>query len=897
MTHQYEPLPRPGDEVDGPDAWDASLVFLQFTIATMLAGAAVSGVTLRVVAPDQGIRMVGPVLMFALAMAGWWLLAHGKISATVKVLSYGVWTAITAIAVITNGVRAPIVVAYPVIIFMMGWLIGSRQALVVSAMTVLATAALFFAESWGLLPTPVPSVATMHAVVQLIVAVLSGGLIVFLVRAYQKRLEQLRSIGQDLEASKTELQRAQAVAKVGSWGYEVGSSTVRLSAEACRILGLPEGANESHAAYLGRVHPQDRNAVEEAWREALKRGNLDHEHRILVGGGVRWVRQKAEMGRAADGHVVNVVGITQDITDRKQAQEALKANEQRFQSLSMISSDWFWEQDAQFRFTDFSGAYSSGFTPLAKSLGKTRWELDIRLSPEQWAAHRATLEAHLPFRHLEYDITGEYGEVRWYSISGDPLFDEAGHFTGYHGTGRNITERKKADERIEELAFYDQLTGLPNRTLLLDRLKQTMATNIRSNSYSALLFIDLDNFKTLNDTLGHGMGDLLLQQVAQRLTRCVRAVDTVARFGGDEFVVMLTGLGGNAQDAAVQTEAVGEKILAALNRIYQLNEVSYHGTPSIGATLFGRDLATVEDLIKQVDLAMYKAKGMGRNALHFFDPELEAAVMARAALEADLRQAIEERQFLLHYQAQVLEGGRVTGAEVLVRWQHPRRGLVPPCEFIPLAEETGLILALGKWVLETACAQLALWASQPDMAHLTLAVNVSAQEFREPEFVKQVLAMLHQTQANPARLKLELTESLLVNDVEDIIAKMAALKAQGVGFSLDDFGTGYSSLSYLKRLPLDQLKIDQSFIKDILTDPDDAAIAKMIIALAQSLGLAVIAEGVETPGQRDYLAGQGCHAYQGYLYSRPLPLPEFAQFLNAPPPHPGACAPQGDSPR
>lgn len=880
MTNMYESPMLPDDEVDSSAAWEPSVVFLKFTIATMLVGAAVGLMALRIFAPEQILRGFGPVLMLLLAVLGWYLLARGRVQATVKVLSYGVWVAITLIALITNGVRAPIVVAYPIVILMIGWLISSRQALVAAVLTVLATAGLVVAEAWGWLPRPVPNVPVLHGVVQVVVAILSVGLIVFLVRAYRKRLDELRLIGRDLAASKDELQRAQAVAKVGSWVYEVAADSMRLSAEACRILGLPEGSSESHDAYLARVHPTDRDAVESAWRAALESGEFDHEHRIMVGETTRWVRQKAELKRSADGTPLSAVGITQDISDRKQAEEALKANEQRFESLSTISSDWFWQQDEQFRFTDFSGAFSSGFTPLAKSLGKTRWELDINLSPEQWAAHRAILEAHLPFKQFEYDITGEYGEVRWYSISGEPLFDEAGHFTGYHGTGRNITERKKAEEKIEELAFFDQLTGLPNRTLLLDRLKQSMTASLRSLSYNALLFIDLDNFKTLNDTLGHDMGDLLLKQVAQRLSKCVRAGDTVARFGGDEFVVMLAGLSTNERDAAVQTEMVGEKVLAVLNQVYQLGDIAYHGTPSIGATLFGGDQATVEDLLKQADLAMYKAKGMGRNALHFFDPEMETAVMTRAALEADLRQAVVERQFLLHYQAQVLDGGRVTGAEVLIRWQHPRRGMVSPAEFIPLAEETGLILAIGSWVLETACAQLAVWATRPEMAHLSIAVNVSAQEFREAEFVDKVLAIVSRTKANPERLKLELTESLLVNDVEDIIAKMTALKARGVGFSLDDFGTGYSSLSYLKRLPLDQLKIDQSFIKDILLDPDDAAIAKMIIALAESLGLVVIAEGVETAGQRDYLAYQGCHAYQGYLFSRPLPLNEFEQFMH-----------------
>lgn len=442
-------------------------------------------------------------------------------------------------------------------------------------------------------------------------------------------------------------------------------------------------------------------------------------------------------------------------------------------------------------------------------------------------------------------------------------------------------ERKNAEEKIQELAFFDQLTGLPNRILLLDRLKQAITASSRNDSYGALLFIDLDNFKTLNDTLGHDMGDLLLKKVAQRLNACVRAGDTVARLGGDEFMVMLAGLSRSEKEAATQVETVGNKILAELNQTYQLNSVTYRSTPSIGATLFRGHFTAIEDLLKHADLAMYKSKAAGRNALHFFDPTMEAAMTERAALESDLRDAVQGKKLFLHYQAQVVGDGRVTGAEVLLRWQHPQRGMVPPVEFIPLAEETGLILPLGQWVLETACSQLAVWATRPEMAHLTIAVNVSAHQFSQADFVEQVQAVLDSTGADPKGLKLELTESLLVSNVEEVIEKMFALKANGVGFSLDDFGTGYSSLAYLKRLPLDQLKIDQSFVRDVLVDPNDAAIAKTIVALAQSLGLDVIAEGVETALQRDFLASSGCHCYQGYFFSRPLPLKDFEHFANA----------------
>lgn len=446
---------------------------------------------------------------------------------------------------------------------------------------------------------------------------------------------------------------------------------------------------------------------------------------------------------------------------------------------------------------------------------------------------------------------------------------------------RDITERQQAEDQIRNLAFYDPLTQLPNRRLLMDRLRITLATNNRHQRLAALLFVDLDNFKTLNDTLGHHQGDLLLQQVAARLLTCVRESDTCARLGGDEFVVVLEDLGADPLAAASQAEAIGQKILTTLNQNYPLGAAWHHSTPSIGITLFGRgEDESIDEPLKRADLAMYQAKAAGRNTLRFFDPHIQAAVTARTALELSLRHAVELQQFVLHYQAQVADTGQVTGAEVLVRWQHPERGMVSPAEFIALAEDTGLILPLGQWVLDTACKQLASWASHPQRSQLTLAVNVSVRQFRQADFVEQVLTTLRQTGARATQLKLELTEGLLVTQFDDVIAKMSALKAHGVGFSLDDFGTGYSSLAYLKRLPLDQLKIDQSFVRDILVDPNDAAIANMVVVLAQSLGLSVIAEGVETEAQRALLASQGCHHYQGYLFSRPLALPAFEDWLD-----------------
>ena len=447
----------------------------------------------------------------------------------------------------------------------------------------------------------------------------------------------------------------------------------------------------------------------------------------------------------------------------------------------------------------------------------------------------------------------------------------------------DITARKATERQIQRLAFYDPLTGLPNRMLLMDRMHQALATAQRRQQGGALLFIDLDNFKTLNDTLGHDQGDLLLQQVAQRLNTCVRSVDTVARLGGDEFVVMLEELSPKPHELALHARGVGEKILAMLAVPYALQGYQYRSTPSIGIAPFTGEHTTVGELLKQADLAMYQAKTAGRNTLRFFDPDMQAVVTARAGLETDLRSALAQDEFLLHFQPQIHQSGRCVGVEALVRWAHPQRGMVSPAQFIPLAEETGLILPLGRWVLLTACKLLASWQSDPALSHLTMAVNVSSRQFRHASFVDDVARVLAITGAPSSLLKLELTESLLVEDMETTIATMAALRSHGVGFSLDDFGTGYSSLSYLKRMPLDQLKIDQSFVRDLLTDPNDAAIVDTIIGLSRSLGLEVIAEGVETPEQRELLARAGCQLYQGYLVSRPLSVDLLDAFLHAPP--------------
>jgi diguanylate cyclase (GGDEF)-like protein/PAS domain S-box-containing protein len=640
----------------------------------------------------------------------------------------------------------------------------------------------------------------------------------------------------------------------------------------------PEQIMQDAAGTLKLHHPEDvRGFVASIKASARDISAWRHEYRLRFDDGeVRWLLGQAMPERELDGTVL-WNGLITDITARKQSEERLRDSEARFRALTELSSDWYWEQDAQFRFIRVDGrAQPALLMPVESYLGLTRWEAPVQgVSQAQWAAHRAALQAHETFHDFEMQRTDAAGRLTWAAISGSPIFDAQGQFKGYRGIGRNISERKRAEEKIERLAFYDVLTDLPNRRLLMDRLQQALVSSAREHASGALLFIDLDNFKDLNDTQGHDVGDALLQQVAQRLLASVRETDTVARLGGDEFVVMLHGLDRDLAQATAQVEQVGKKIMEQLNQAYRLGSLEHHSTPSIGVTLFGNQQQTLDELLKQADLAMYEAKSAGRNTLRFFDPTMQALVTQRTALELELRHGLEREELVLFYQPVVDQDARVVGVEALVRWQHPQRGLVAPLEFIPMAEQTGLILPLGQWVLRVACVQLVRWSAQAATEGLTMAVNVSARQFRQPEFVQQVLALLRQTGANPQRLKLELTESLLLTDTQDAIAKMTELRDAGVRFSLDDFGTGYSSLSYLKLLPLQQLKIDQSFVRDVLTDPNDAAIARTVLALGQSLGLGVVAEGVETVGQRDFLLQHGCIRFQGYLFGKPVPIEQL----------------------
>jgi diguanylate cyclase (GGDEF)-like protein/PAS domain S-box-containing protein len=580
--------------------------------------------------------------------------------------------------------------------------------------------------------------------------------------------------------------------------------------------------------------------------------------------------------RARDGRVLGVLGISRDITDRESANRQLALV--NFALNHVKEAAYLADEQGYFQYVNDEACRALG-RPCDELLKLRVIDVDHDVTqPEQWKAFWDQLKIlktmTFETRHKTRDGIAFPVELNanYFEFSGQPYV---------LGLARDITERKLVEKQIRDLAYFDALTRLPNRRLLMDRLGQALIASDRSREFGAMMILDLDHFKTLNDTQGHDVGDRLLVEVARRLTANVRQQDSVCRLGGDEFVVLLENLGQDESHAATQAEVIGEKVRAALNQPYSLNVngSQFHGTTSIGLALFRGQDATVDMLLKQADVALYQAKGAGRNLVRFFNPAMQAAIDSRMAMEAALRQALDKGEFRLYYQPQVDQDGDLIGAEALLRWLPANPGMVYPAEFIPLAEETGLILPIGKWVLDTACAQLKAWESDPRTQGLKMSVNVSARQFHQPDFVDTVKHSVVTSGINPARLKLELTESVVLENVDAVVCWMQQLNALGVSFCLDDFGTGYSSLSYLKRLPLDQVKIDQSFIRDVTEDPNDAAIVRAIIAMSRSLGLQVIAEGVETQAQRDFLLQIDCKAYQGFLFCKPIPILEWNDLL------------------
>jgi diguanylate cyclase (GGDEF)-like protein/PAS domain S-box-containing protein len=635
--------------------------------------------------------------------------------------------------------------------------------------------------------------------------------------------------------------------------------------------------------------PEDRDSGKSAANHLLsgEASSASFEKRYLRrDGSLTWVTLTISIQHDDEGRPLFFLTLVQDINARKQAeellgaaQEALRLSEERYRTAFQMSLDSInLNRLSDGIYVDCNKAFleTTGYA-REEVIGHSSIELNIWENPANRSKLVEILHRQGVCRNFEARLRKKKGEMFWVLMSASVI--ELEGIPCVLSISRDISDVKTAQDEIRHLAFYDPLTELPNRRLLLERLRQTVTASKRCGRQRALLFIDLDNFKSLNDTLGHAVGDLLLKEVGERLTGCVRAVDTAARVGGDEFVVILEDLGRTSEEAAARAGSVAEKILASITQPYVLAGRECRSTASMGITVFGDGNESSSAILQQADIAMYQAKAAGREAIRFFAPALQSAVNARAALEGELHQGIRNREFELWYQPQV-DGGRVVGAEALLRWNHPRRGVLLPAEFISLAEETGLIVALGNQVLEDACRQLAVWAQRRETAWLSVAVNVSPRQFRQADFADRVLAVLETTGANPRSLELEITESLLVEDMEEAIAIMNALRSRGLRLSLDDFGTGYSSLAYLKRLPLDRLKIDSSFVRDMLADAKSKAIAHAIIWLSREMNLPVLAEGVETEEQRAWLAGLGCHAYQGYLFSPPVPVEQFQLLLD-----------------
>ncbi|HZF19250.1 MAG TPA: EAL domain-containing protein [Burkholderiales bacterium] len=578
--------------------------------------------------------------------------------------------------------------------------------------------------------------------------------------------------------------------------------------------------------------------------------------------------------RSGDAYII--AAISRDISPRIEAEEALRSSEERFRGLTQLSSDMYWEQDEQFRFTSMTGTGSQRVNVKTfTTIGKKRWEQNyVNMSADQWADHIALLEAHKEFRDLELCRIDESGKKIWISISGEPVFDSSGTFKGYRGVGKDITERKFDEEHIHFLANHDALTSLPNRAMFADVLTLAIQNARRYARSFAVLFIDLDRFKNINDTLGHDSGDKLLLEMGKRLSQTMRTSDFVARLGGDEFVILVQEI-----TEAKQVASVARKVLSALVQPVTIQGQECRVTASIGICMFPTEAQDEVALMKNADIAMYRAKEDGKNNYKFYSQEMNLHSFERLALETSLRRGLERGEFLLHYQAKLdLNTGRITGVEALVRWQHPDMGLVPPAQFIPLAEETGLIVPIGRWVLQTACVQGVAWREQ-GLPPVHIAVNLSARQFADEDLVEDIADALKSSGLRPDLLELELTESMVIQNTERAGRVLREIKAMGVRLAIDDFGVGYSSLTHLKRFPIDTLKVDRSFIRDLPTDSEDKAITEAIIAMGKSLNLTVVAEGVETEEQQAFLKEHDCDEMQGFFFSKPIPPDAFAELL------------------
>lgn len=700
-----------------------------------------------------------------------------------------------------------------------------------------------------------------------------------LVQGRARALKAATRMNSRLIASEERLREAQHIAQLGSWELDLATNKLFWSDEMFALFELDKTASPAtYELFLGVIHPDDRSMVGTAYKDSLKtRKPYEITYRLLMSDGrIKWINEKYTTQFDSGDKPVRSIGTLQDVTAQKLVEDIQSVTAVAFETHEAILIT---DADANIlrvnrafeRITGYSAEEVTGKNPRILNSGQH----DQAFFAQLWQTllNTGLWNGEVMDRHKD-------GTLYPTQLTITAVKDAKGKTTHYVAFFFDISERKRTEEEIRHLAFFDALTNLPNRRLLMDRLNIALSASSRNKKYGALLFLDLDNFKTINDSQGHEAGDALLIEVANRLQACVREEDTVSRLGGDEFVVLIDGISKNAQEASKNISYVAEKIRTALANPYEVNGVAHHSSPSIGISVFFGNRVSAEELLRRADMAMYQAKDAGRNRVRFFDPQMQQTVEARIVMESDLRHAIAESQFQLYYQIQIDNEHKPTGAEALIRWVHPTRGMVPPGQFIPVAEDSSLILKIGDWVLDTACRQLAAWCQNEKTRDLVLAINVSAQQFKQADFVEQVKIAIEKYNIEPSHLKLELTESIALDDIDFVIAKMLALKhIIGVELSLDDFGTGYSSLSYLKQLPLDQIKIDQSFVRDMTTDLSDAVMVKTIIDMAHNFDLNVIAEGVETHAQLDALKKMGCAAYQGYLFSKPVPLIDFESLL------------------
>jgi diguanylate cyclase (GGDEF)-like protein/PAS domain S-box-containing protein len=683
---------------------------------------------------------------------------------------------------------------------------------------------------------------------------------------------------QQLRESTELLRESQIIAGLGSYVLDIASGMWTSSEVLDQLFGIGPDYVRSIEGWVALIHPDDQQMMADYFGNVVlgQRKPFDKEYRIVrkSDGALRWMHGHGRLECDAAGAPLRMLGAIQDITARKQVEEEL-----RIAAVAFSSESGAIITDAAARILRVNPAFTrlTGYSE-AEVVGK-KPEL-LKSGRHDKLFYRRMWSALLDKGYWQGEIWNKRknGQVYAEMLTITAIFGADGRPTHFVGSFTDITESKLAEAEIHRLAYYDALTGLPNRRLLQDRLSQALTAIDRSGQYGALFFIDLDNFKSLNDTRGHDIGDLLLVEVGKRLRGVVRECDTVARQGGDEFVVLLEGMGSDAESAAKLAKQVGDKLREAVDQSFLLHGYEYVCKLSIGVSLFHAQ-DTVDELLKHADLALYQAKNAGRNTLRFFDPAMQEALEKRNLLESELQQALAKRQLVLHYQPQVDETGRVVSLEALLRWQHPQRGLVPPDEFIGAAEDTGLIVPIGLWVLETVCEQLHLWQRDARMRGLQVAVNVSPRQFRQVDFVEQMRAALARCDIEPSHLKLELTESLVLEDIDDAIEKMNAIKQLGVEFAMDDFGTGYSSLAYLADLPIKQLKIDRSFVRNLPGKGNDELIARTIISMGRGLAMEVIAEGVETEAQRRFLEAHGCYAYQGYLFGHPMAVAELEAFM------------------